>query len=187
MLTAYVSCLGVGGVLLALSLFGDFLDGDADVSVDADATGAADAVSAIFSVRTILYALFGFGAAGTALHLLWDGGRPLGTGLAAAGTGLVSGALASVVFRYLRATEAGMIEGEDAFVGTTGKIALEVGLDSLGFVRLRRGNRRIRVRARLAAAGAGREPLAEGQEVVVVEMKDGVAAVAPVDVKLLED
>ncbi len=187
MLTAYISCFAVGGVLLAMSLFGDFLDGDADLSVDAGAASAAGAVSAIFSVRTIIYAVFGFGACGVALHLLWDGDRPLGAGLAAVGTGLVSGALASVVFRYLRGTEAGTIEGEEAFVGQTGRVALEVGPDSPGLVRVRRGARRVRVRARLAAADTAAHALREGREVVVVEMKDGVAAVTPVDVKLLED
>lgn len=186
MLTAYIACLGVGGVLLVLSLFGDFLEGDADLAVDADATAASEAASAIFSVRTFVYGLFGFGAAGTALHLFWDGGGPLGAALAAAGTGLVSGALASVVFRYLRRTEAGLMEGEEAFVGTAGRVALEIGPDSPGLVRLRRGDRRIRVRARLAAAAVG-ETLAEGREVVVVEMKDGVAAVTAVNAKLLED
>jgi len=184
MLTAYISCFALGGVLLALSLFGDFLEGDADVPEDAG-LGAA---TAIFSVRTLVYGLFGFGACGTALHVLWDGGRPLGAGLAAVGTGLVSGGLASVVFRSLRRTEAGMIEGEEAFVGATGRVALEIGPDSPGFVRVRRGQRRVRLRARLAPlVGPAGQALPEGREVVVVEMKDGVAAVAPVDVKLLED
>lgn len=188
MLTAYVACLVVGGGLLGLSLFGDFLDGDVDASaeIDVDADSFGDA-SAILSLRTLVYAVFGFGAAGTALHLLWDGSRAGATALIAGATGLAAGAIVSAAFGYLRRTETGFIPGEESLVGLTGKVALEVGPGSPGFVQVARGDRRIRVRARVDDAYRGAEGLAEGRQVVVVEMKDGVAAVAPVDVKLLED
>ncbi len=189
MLTAYLASLAVGGVLLGLSLFGDFLDGDVDVSAEVDADGGSfggDA-SAILSLRTAVYAVFGFGAAGTALHLLWDGSRTGTTALAAGATGLAAAAIVSAAFGYLRRSEAGVIAGGESLVGLTGKVTLEVGPGSPGFVRVERGDRRFRIRARVNDAYAGSEPLAEGRQVVVVEMNGGVAAVAPVDVKLLED
>jgi len=43
MLTAYVICLAVGGGFLALSFFGDFLEGDADFGADLDVGADADA------------------------------------------------------------------------------------------------------------------------------------------------
>lgn len=189
MLTAYIACLAVGGGLLGLSLFGDFLDSDVDVSADTeiDADSSGGDASAILSLRTLVYAVFGFGAAGTALHLLWDGTRAGTTALAAGATGLVAGAVVSAAFGYLRRTEAGVIAGGESFVGLTGKVTLEVGPGSPGLVRVERGDRRFRLRARVNDAYAGAEPLAEGRQVVVVEMKGDVAAVAPVDVKLLED
>lgn len=189
MLTAYIACFGAAGALLALSLLGDFLDGDADVSagLDVDVDGVAGAASTILSLRTAVYALFGFGAAGTALHFLWDGSRPGTTALAAGGAGLASGALVGAVFRYLKKTEAGVVEGEAKFAGLAGQVSLEIRPDSPGLVQVERGGRRIRMRARLGDACAGEEPLKEGRAVVVVDVEDGVAVVSPVDVKLLED
>ena len=188
MLTAYVTCLAVGGGLLGLSLFGDFLDGDVDVSSEIDVSGdSLGDASAIISLRTLVYAVFGFGASGTALHLLRDGASAGTTAWIAGATGLAAGAIVSATFGYLRRTEAGVISGEESFVGLTGKVTLEVGPGSPGFVRVARGDRRFRIRARVNDAYADAEALAQGRQIVVVEMKDGIAAVAPVDVKLLED
>jgi len=189
MLTTYIACFAAAGALLALSFFGDFLDGDADLAVDADIDGDAfaGAASSILSLRTVVYALFGFGAAGTTLHLLWGGDRSGTTALAAAGAGLVSGVLVSTVFRYLKNTEAGAIEGAESFVGLAGKVSVEIGPGSPGLVQVERGGRRVRIRARVNDVYAGEGPLEVGRPVVVVEMRAGVAAVAPVDVKLLEE
>jgi len=193
MLTAYVFCLAVGGGLLALSFFGDFLEADvdidADVDVDADVGGisAGTGIAQVFSVRALINAIFGFGAAGTLLHLVWGGGQPMLTVAIAGATGLGSGALISTVFAYLKRTESGALKGEESFVGLTGEVSLEVGPGSHGTVTVRRGDRRVRLRARAADATGGTPALGRGQAVVVVDMKDGIAAVAPVGPKLLED
>ena len=83
MLTTYIFCLAVGGGFLALSFFGDFLEGDVDVDTDVDVGGDLDAAShgvgiaQLFSIRSIINALFGFGAAGTMLHMHFGvGARP---------------------------------------------------------------------------------------------------------------
>lgn len=193
MLTAYVFCLAVGGGLLALSFFGDFLEADVDldaeVDVDADVDGisAGTGIAQVFSVRALINAIFGFGAAGTLLHLLWGGGQPMLTVAIAGATGLGSGALISTVFAYLKRTESGALKGEESFVGLTGEVSLEVGPGSHGTVTVRRGDRRVRLRARVADASGGAPVLGPGQAVVVVDMNDGIAAVAPVGPKLLED
>lgn len=193
MLTAYVFCLAVGGGLLALSFFGDFLEADvdldADVDVDADVDGisAGTGIAQVFSVRALINAIFGFGAAGALLHLVWGGGQPMLTAAIAGATGLGSGALISTVFAYLKRTESGALKGEESFVGLTGEVSLEVGPGSHGTVTVRRGDRRVRLRARAAEASRGTPALGPGQAVVVVDMNDGIAAVAPVGPKLLED
>ena len=193
MLTAYIFCLAVGGGFLALSFFGDFLEGDVDVDTDVDVGGDLDAASPgvgiaqLFSIRSIINALFGFGAAGTMLHVLLGGSQPGLTAVIAGGTGLASGALISTVFGYLKRTETGALRGEDSFIGLTGEVSLEIVPGSPGTVTVRRGDRRIRIRARVAESYADTEALGAGQPVVVVDMKDGIAAVSPVGPRLLEE
>ena len=193
MLTAYIFCLAVGGGFLALSFFGDFLEGDVDIDTDVDAGADLDALShgagiaQLFSIRAAIYAMFGFGAAGSLLHLIWGGGQPVLTAALAGGTGVASGALISSVFGYLKRTESGALRGEQSFVGLTGEVSLEIAPGSRGSVSVRRGDRRVRIRARVADTYQGAEALASGQPVVVVEMADGIASVSPIGPKLLEE
>ena len=193
MLTAYIFSLAVGGGFLALSFFGDFLEGDVDVDTDVDVGGDLDAaahgvgIAELFSIRSIINALFGFGAAGTMLHLLLGGSQPGLTAVIAGGTGLASGVLISTVFGYLKRTETGALRGEESFVGLTGEVSLEIVPGSSGTVTVRRGDRRVRIRARVADSYADTEALGAGHPVVVVDMKDGIASVSPVGPKLLEE
>ena len=187
MLATYVFCAIAGGALLALSLFGDFLDGAGAgaLEVDGGAETGADAAK-LLSLRAMVYGLFGFGASGIVLHLLWSGTRGGTAALVAGAAGLVSGGLASAVFGYLKRSEAGQMPGEESFVGLAGKVTVAVEAGSPGTVSVQRGGRRYRVRARAADLNGGGGSLPEGRPVVVVDMKDGVAVVAPVDAKLLE-
>ena len=193
MLTAYIFCLAVGGGFLALSLFGDFLEGDVDIDADVDVDADMDAlahgsgIAQLFSLRAVINALFGFGAAGTLLHLVWGGGQPLLTAAIAGGTGVASGALISTVFGYLKRSESGTLRGEQSFVGLTGEVSLEIAPGSRGSVTVRRGDRRVRIRAQVADTYHAAEALTAGQPVVVVEMKDGTASVTPVGPRLLEE
>lgn len=193
MLTAYIFCLAVGGGFLALSFFGDFLEGDVDIDADLDVDADMDAlahgsgVAQLFSLRAAINALFGFGAAGSLLHLVWGGGQPILTAAIAGGTGLASGALISTVFGYLKRTESGALRGEQSFVGLTGEVSLEIAPGSRGSVTVRRGDRRVRIRAQVADTYRAAEALTAGHPVVVVEMKDGIASVTPVGPKLLEE
>jgi len=193
MLTAYIFCLAVGGGFLALSFFGDFLEGDVDIDADLDVDADMDAlahgsgIAQLFSLRAAINALFGFGAAGSLLHLVWGGGQPILTAAIAGGTGLASGALISTVFGYLKRTESGALRGEQSFVGLTGEVSLEIASGSRGSVTVRRGDRRVRIRAQMADTYRAAEALTAGHPVVVVEMKDGIASVTPVGPKLLEE
>ncbi|WP_420462882.1 NfeD family protein [Candidatus Palauibacter sp.] len=191
MLSAYIFCVLVGGGFLALSVFGDFLDGmdiDLDVDVDGeiDAGGGAD-VARLLSLRTIVYAMFGFGATGALLHAIWGGSSAGLTAVVAGVTGLASGAIISTVFRYLKRSDSGTALGARSFVGLTGEVSMEIAPDSAGTVNVLRGERRYSVRARLDSTSSDDGPLGPGQSVVVVGMADGIATVVPVDMKLLEE
>lgn len=188
MLAAYIFCLVVGGGFLLLSLFGDFLEADADIDADADlGIGDAGDVAKLFSLRAIVYALFGFGAAGSLLHLVWGGARPGLTALVAGITGLATGALIGAAFGFLKRSSAGALLGEQSFVGLTGEVSLEITAASPGSIRVLRGDRRHGIRARLDASCPPDAALSPGQSVVVVGMESGIAAVVPVEMKLIDE
>lgn len=193
MLTAYIFCLVVGGGLLALSLFGDFLEGDVDadgaLELEGDANLDADGAdfARLFSLRAIVYTLFGFGAAGAVLHAVWGGGRPGLTAAVAGGMGIASGALINTVFGYLKRTESGAMEGEESLIGLRGEVRLEITEGGIGEVRIDGGERQFRIRARADDLEDARVALEAGRPVVVVDVKEGVAVVAPMEMKLLED
>ena len=193
MLTAYIFSVVVGGGILALSLFGDFFDSDVDadagVDLDADADVAVDGteIARLLSLRALVYVLFGFGGAGLVLHLIWGGAQPVLTAAIAAGMGLGSGALVTTVFGYLKRTEAGAIQGEAALVGLRGEVVMAIAAGDTGEVRIRSGERQYRMRARSDDLEGGEAALEAGRVVMVVDVKDGMAYVAPVGMKLLED
>ena len=193
MLTAYIFCAVVGGGLLALSLFGDFLDGDVDADgafeIEGDFDTSLDGAdfTKLFSLRAIVYTLFGFGAAGTVLHAIWSGGRPGLTAAIAGGMGIASGALISTVFAYLKRSESGTMEGEESLVGLGGEVRMAITEGGLGEVRIESGSRQFRMRARADDVEGAGMTLEAGRPVVVVDVKEGVALVAPLEMKLLED
>ena len=193
MLSAYIFSLVVGGGILALTFFGDFFDSDVDADAGIDLDGDADVLSdgseiaKLLSLRSLVYALFGFGGAGMLLHFIWGGAQPLLTALIAGGMGLGSGVLVSTVFGYLKRTEAGAIQGERALVGLSGKVLMAIPDGETGAVRIRSGERQYRMRARADIPPGAAQTLEAGRSVVVVDVKDGVALVTPIDDKLLEE
>lgn len=172
----YLFSLVVGGGLLLLSMLGNVLGGDLphDAGIDADLDGGG---TKLLSLRTATYFLFGFGGVGTALSWLWEGeGAGLAFGLAL-GSGTVLGGLASLVFRYLRASESGAQETEASFVGLLGTVTVPLSEHGMGKVLVHRGTRVIELMARPhGGGGAGTE---QWTQVVIVEMERGTALVAP--------
>ena len=150
--------------------------------MDLDSGGGDAHAAKIFSLRGLVYALFGFGAVGTALTLATPG-LPAALRLAfSVAGGLASGALITVTFGWLAATESGARDGDDAFVGLSGAVTLPLGGPGPGAVAVERGARRYTLRAlpHPARTEAGGDPSA-WTSVVVVDMNAGVARVAPVD------
>jgi hypothetical protein len=199
MVTVYLVCLVVAGGLALLSAFGDFLDfgvdGDAALDLDVDLDFDTDAdfadvgdtqletgsapVASIFSLRALLFALFGFGAAGTLLTALGAApGSPLTLALSV-GAGLSVGLSVGVLLAYLKRSDTHSRPGDEGFRGLTGRVILPLGADSPGQVVVRRGQREHTVRA-LPHPAAHSEP-AGWKRVMIVEMKSGIAYVGPLE------
>jgi len=198
MLPVYIFCLVLGGGLLLLSLLGDVfgdagsdldLDISGDVSFEIEGADIGDAdldghggdashASRILSIRTLTYALFGFGAVGTLLGLFGSAAFVTTLGLALTG-GFLSGALVTSAFRYLAITDTGAQASDDTFVGLAGSVTVPISTESAGAVAVQRGQRRISLRALPHESVRGQDPAA-WTSVVVVEMEEGVARVAPV-------
>jgi hypothetical protein len=183
MLALYLFCFALGGGFMLVSVLGgDGGDMELDADVDFDLAGEADAghdtaASRIFSFRTLVYGLFGFGATGAALTALGSGFLP--TLLFALAGGALSGALVGTVFRYLGSNESGAVPSDAQLVGLTGRVQLPLSQDRPGSVTIERGARRATFRA-LPHAGADGDPAA-WSAVVVVDVEGGIVRVAPLD------
>lgn len=186
MFAAYVFSLVLSGTLLAVSVFSDFLDADTpdlDVDVDVDTELDGSDAARILSVRGLLYFLFGFGAVGAALSLVWSGGHPAMTAGVAGLGGLGSGVLATAVFGYLKRSESGDVADEGAFIGLPGRMVVPISAQGIGQVRVQRHNGTVDLVA-LPFGDPQGDPT-QWREVVVIEMKNGKALVAPAEEKLL--
>lgn len=167
---------------------GDLVGGGADVGeaapdelaeAGAEGPGADADAGKVFSLRGLVYGLFGFGLAGTVLG--WLGYPPAAPATLAlsGGAGLGSGWLTARLVGWIRSSETGGHEGERSFEGRPGRVVLPVEPGSPGRVKVRRGPRSYRLRALPYDPAA--EDTSGWEDVVVVEMRDGVAYVSPVD------
>ncbi len=201
MFSVYLFCLVLGGGLGLLSAFGDLFDGDAgdldlgadaDFDLDVDAGGfdhpgtdlvhGADVshAAAIFSIRSLIFTLFGFGATGTLLTLLGSGATTPLTLIFSILAGLAVGASVGSFLAYLKRSDTGPRGGEEGFVGLSGRVTLPIRAGLPGSIVVRRGNREHSIRALpYRAEPAAPEPEA-WDRVVVIEMREGVAYVSPI-------
>lgn len=203
----FLFALILGGGLLGLSLLGDLFGGvdadlDADFEADVDPVVAADphlpidqvgaaagaAVDAsgdlsgairIFTIRTLTYFLFGFGAVGWLLVTLAPELPIAVVTAAAAVSGGLAGALAGVVFGWLRATDSGWQSEEASFVGCEARVLLPVAHGRPGQIMVLRGDREHELRA-LPFDQRASEPEA-WRNVVVIDMDGGTARVSPLE------
>ena len=205
MLPLYVFALVLGGGFLGVSLFGDALEADVDgVDVDLDGlhvdvdglhvegdlhggghAGAGGGWSQLLSIRSIIYSLFGFGAVGTILHLLRAGEQAGNTAIFAATGAVLSGALISALFGFVRGSESGERLTEAAYRGLVGTVSLPINELGGGQITVIQGVRSLRLPARVHPAASGDSSPDSWSRVVVVEMDKGVALVAPADPELL--
>jgi hypothetical protein len=197
MLALYLFLLVLGAGMAALSLFGDLLDvggGDADALTEVGGDAAADGSGGwwkIFSLIGLVYGAMGAGGTGTLLHLLWDGGRPGLTLILAGGSGFVCGALASSLLSYLKRSGSGDAPEESSFEGLAAVVTLPIREGIPGRIKVQRGSREHVLRALpypsavahratdVGAAASDGTPSAEWRQVIVVEVRAGVAYVTP--------
>jgi hypothetical protein len=177
MIEIFLFCLIVSGGLLSLSVVADVFDLDAAHHEIPDTDGHS---LNLLSVRTTLYFLFAFGGVGTVLSWAWKGRAEALVLILAALAGLTTAYIAALLFRYLRRTESGgRAAGEDGFVGLPATISVPLSHEGAGKVVVQRGERSFELIAR-PHEPAAMEPR-RWSSVVIVEMRQGVALVAPVD------
>jgi hypothetical protein len=193
MLPTYLFCLILGGGFLAVSLFGDAFDTDigdvdADIGGDIDLDGHADAggLFRLFSIRSIIYAVFGFGAVGTSLHLLRGGEQPVDTAVYSAIGAFLSGLLISVLFGFVKRSETGARVSDKAFTGLIGDVSIPIRLETGGLITVTQAERTVKLPAKVHPSVDGPSP-EDWTQVMVIEMDAGVALVAPAGPELLSD
>lgn len=190
----YLFCLVLAGGLAVLSAFGDLtdtdavgldldggLDLDADLDLDTDADVAGDSGfdwARILSLRGLLYAVFGFGLAGT-LQVTFLGAPA--TGAVTVGTSVVAGLglgwLVDRLVDLVRGASTPDREGDTSFEGCTARVLVPIRADDPGRVRVLRDGRTFDLRA-LPHGRPDSDPRA-WTDVIVVEVRDGFALVIP--------
>ena len=194
LLKIYLASLAFGGVLLVASLvIGHDGDGDADfdghpdldldVDVDLASEGHApdhgdiDALGGIFgalkSIRFWTFFSAFFGLTGTVfegLELMDDEFVVLALALV---VGILAGATIVTALRKLRAGEHGHVEGSSDYVGKSGEIRVRTSSESPGTIRMELRGRTID----LMASTEETEPIAPGEQALVIEMRGTTAVV----------
>jgi hypothetical protein len=173
LLALYLFSLGLGGVLLAASLFAD-----ADSNHDVGHHGGDADWNHLLSIRNITYFLFVFGGVGALMTWLQKGAG-IGTLLIAAATALGVAAMVDGVFRYLRRTDSPAMLSDVSLVGRSARVTLPVGYSGVGKVELMHGGQRVELLARpFGDSAETSEAMATGSEVLIVEMSGGTALVS---------
>lgn len=171
MLAVYLVATIVGGALLVASL----ATGHHAGALEAHSGGAGDPghggpANALLSLRFWTY-LIGFGGlTGLLLRLVAHTGEPF-CALAALGVGALSGTSAHLVVARLAGSGRGGTVRTEELVGHTGRLLLPAAPGSASRVRLSVGGQLIDLTAR------SDETLAADDEVLVVQVREGVAQV----------
>lgn len=194
MYQVYLFCLVLAGGLAVLSAFGDLMDvdaGDVDlgsgvdleggVDLDADVDPAADSGfdwARVLSLRGLLYAVFGFGLAGT-LQIWFLDVAPASpvTVATAVVAGLGLGWITDRLVDLIRGASTPDRMGDAGFEGCMGRVLVPIRDESPGRVRILRGGRTYDVRA--LPHGRPESDPSEWTDVIVVEVQEGFALVVP--------
>lgn len=168
----YLFLLVVGAGILAFSIFG----GDSDADFDADA--GSDALKWL-SLRGLSYFAFVCGGVGAALTATWHVATWPIIATLAVGSGAAVSWLASTVFGYLKRTESGAREGDEAFIGLSGRVTVPFSASGTGKVLITRADRTFEMLAR--PFDGATTPPERWTSVIVVEIQRGVALVSPLE------
>jgi len=175
----YWLALVLGGGLLALSFASDLFGehGHIEVGHGVDLPHDDFDWGKLLSLRNLTYFLFAFGATGVLLRLLLGSDHPIITAVGAGATGLAAWGASAALFSYLRGSESGALTTDRMLVGRVGQVTLPLLPGSTGKVQITRSGQTQELLAK---------PLDEHDTdpqqwatVVIVEMRDGIAFVAP--------
>lgn len=174
---AAVMMLGAGDVDADLDMDADLdLDGDVDAGDAVD--GAGSVLASIFSFRTLVFAIAFFGVTGLIVPITGAGVVP--TFVSAVGIGTLAGFTNDQLLRYIRRTSGDGRYTDDSLSGVMGRVSVPVEPG-------RRGRVMVEIDGRSVGLVAEpfqdlRDSFAEHDQVVVVEVKQGVARIAPMDI-----
>jgi hypothetical protein len=179
MTALYWFSMVVGVGMYLFSVFADttgaHADSDAHIHVGSDHHGA-DGYQ-ILSLRNATYFLFAFGVTGVLLNWMWDGSRSLITAMLALGIGAVGATISTLAFGWLRKSESGDMPGDRAWLGATADVLLPLSSTGTGKVLVSRSGRSQELLARPFDADA--TDVERWSKVLVLEIRDGIALVAP--------
>jgi hypothetical protein len=178
----YWLALVLGGGLLGLSLISSSFGAHSDTHLggthDVDLSHHDDFDwGKLLSLRNLTYLLFGFGATGVLLRLFWGGDKSILTALAATATGVAAWLSSATIFGYLKSTESGALPTDRMLVGRVGQVTLPLLPGGTGKVQVTRSGQTQELLAK-PMDESEMNPQSWGT-VVIVEMRDGIAFVAP--------
>lgn len=192
---AYVFALVLGSILLGASFLmgGDHdADHDVDTDVDHDIDAHADLdghagpgheahgdlggfFGVLGSMRFWTFFAAFFGLTGVVLDGFNLAAAPVALGLAG-GVGFVTGWLAVTLIRRLSATDTGTAAGVSDYVGKSGEMLIAVAPDRIGKIRIELKGTTVDVLALTED-----EPIAKGDQALILEMRDDKALVVRLD------
>lgn len=178
MTALYWFAMVVGVGMYLFSVFAD-THGHGDAGGDADAGDHSHAMDGyqILSLRNATYFLFAFGVTGVALSWMWGGTRALFTALLALGIGVLGASISTFAFGWLRKSESGEMPGDRAWLGATAEVVLPLSVGGTGKIFMSRSGRSQEMLARAFDSDAANPE--QWSHVVVLEIRDGIALVAP--------
>lgn len=181
----------VGGVLAAvMTIGGGDIDADADLDLDVDfdadpdldtgdlAEGAGSALSSLLSFRTLVFVSAFFGITGLTLPLVGAGATV--TFVLALAVGGLAGFVNDRLIRWLKRSSGDTRITNDALVGAQARVSVPVEGGRRGRVTVDIDGRSIPMVAE--AYRDLRESFAQNEDVVVIEVENGVARIAPMDI-----
>ena len=180
MTALYWFAMVVGVGMYLFSVFADTTgahgDVDGHIHVDGDTHHGVDAYK-LLSLRNATYFMFAFGVTGVVLNWWWGGTRGLLAALLAFGIGVVGAGISTAVFGWLRKSESGDMPGDRAWLGATGEVLLPLSTGGTGKIFVSRSGRSQELLARPFDSDASNPE--RWSNVVVLEIRDGIALVAP--------
>jgi hypothetical protein len=159
-----------GGLMLVQAVSGGHDTVDPGHSLDVQHHGAGPGV---LSIRSFIYGLFAFGFVGAALHIPGITGRRSALVIALA-SGVAAGLAAGLTFARLGSAAASGAASLHEAAGRRARVLLPCAADRPGKIRLELGGQQVDMKATTVGA-----LIPAGTEVVVVEVREDVALVAP--------